>query len=190
MSAPTCTKSPPSHHGKCRAAIPLRALHGTQGKGFDGLGGGAQHAAVLTAGAFMSFLRITPLALALSFALHAMPVTAQSDASEASALSLLPVAVSVAAPALLLSAGVTLTVVAVEASATGTVWVVERASDGARASLRFTSQVAQSTLVGVGSAVTVSVVGAGVVLSVAGQAIAFVPNAVGRALSYHEPLSR
>ena len=40
------------------------------------------------------------------------------------------------------------------------------------------------------SAVTVSVVGAGEVLSVAGQAIAFVPNAIGRALSYHGPLSR
>ena len=56
------------------------------------------------------------LALCLS-----LPTQAQSDLSEASALSLLPVAVSVAAPVALLSAGVTLSVVAVEASASGTV---------------------------------------------------------------------
>ena len=50
-----------------------------------------------------------------------LPTRAQSDLSEASALSLLPVAVSVVAPVALLSAGVTLSVVAVEASATDTV---------------------------------------------------------------------
>lgn len=118
-----------------------------------------------------------------------LPTQAQSDLSEASALSLLPVAVSVAAPVALLSAGVTLSVVAVEASATGTVWVLERASDGVRVSLRFGGQLAQSTLLGVGTAVTVSAVGAGVVLSAAGQALCFVPNAIGRALTHHERIT-
>ena len=42
---------------------------------------------------------------------------------------------SVAAPVMILSGGVMLTVVAVEASAEGTVWVLERASDGARFSV-------------------------------------------------------
>ena len=52
---------------------------------------------------------------------------AQSEASALSALSTLPIAVSVTAPVMVLSAGAVLTVVAVEASATGAVWVLERA---------------------------------------------------------------
>src|SRR5258705_12598565 len=66
------------------------------------------------------------------------PAQAHTNASsELSALSLLPVAVSVAAPVALLAGGVSLTVVAVEASATGTALVVERASDGIRETLYF-----------------------------------------------------
>src|SRR4051812_15479954 len=75
---------------------------------------------------------------ALSVALTTAPFTAahaHPDVSEASALSALPIAVSVAAPAMFISAGAMLTVVAVEATATGAVWVMERASDGARASI-------------------------------------------------------
>src|SRR5688500_1173210 len=60
---------------------------------------------------------------------------AHTSASEASAISLLPVAVSVAAPVMVFSAGAVLTVVAVQASAQGAVWVLERAFDGARASV-------------------------------------------------------
>ena len=71
-----------------------------------------------------------------------------ANASDASALSALPIAVSVAAPAMLLSGGVMLTVVAVEASAEGTVWVLERASDGARASVTLSAAAAGGALGG------------------------------------------
>lgn len=71
------------------------------------------------------------LSLALSLAVS-NTVRAHSGASEMSALSMLPVAFSVAAPIGLLSAGAVFTVVAVEAASAGTVWVLERASDGAR----------------------------------------------------------
>jgi hypothetical protein len=106
--------------------------------------------------------------------------------SDASAVSLLPVAVSVAAPAVLLSAGAALTVVAVEASAQGTVWILESASDGARVSV----ELAGNVLVGVGTAVAVSAIGTGWVLSAAGEAIAFIPNELGGALLYNERVSR
>ncbi|MDC6170134.1 hypothetical protein [Paucibacter sp. XJ19-41] len=118
--------------------------------------------------------------------LQAPAAQAQSTASEASALSMLPVAVSVAAPVMLLSAGVALTVVAVESTAQGSVWVLERASDGARASVRFAGQ-ASAVL---GTAVVITVIGSGYVLSAAGEAIAFVPNAIGTALLHNEQLTR
>jgi len=130
------------------------------------------------------------LALAASLCLLLPTAQAHGDLSEASALSALPVAVSVAAPVLLLSGGAVLTVKAVEASAEGTVWVVERASDGVRASIRFSGKLAQSALLGVGTAITVTAISAGHVLSAAGQAIAFVPSAVGEALLHHEPITR
>jgi len=115
---------------------------------------------------------------------------AQSTLSEASALSLLPVAVSVAAPVMLLAAGVSLTVVAVEASATGTVWVLERASDGARATLRFSGQVIGGVSAVIGTAILVTAVSTGWVLSAAGQAIAFIPNQIGASLLHNERLTR
>src|SRR5881392_4066714 len=84
-----------------------------------------------------------------------------SNASDASALSMLPIAVSVAAPAMILSAGATLTVVAVEASVDGTVWVLERASDGARASVTLSAQAAGALSVAAGTAVVVTAFSAG-----------------------------
>lgn len=111
---------------------------------------------------------------------------AQSGLSEASALSALPIAVSVAAPAMVLSAGATLTVVAVEASALGSVWVLERASDGARASVRLGSEAAGALSVAAGTVVVVTAVSTGWVLSAASRAIAFVPNEIGAALLYNE----
>lgn len=111
-------------------------------------------------------------------------------ASELSALSALPVAVSVAGPALLLSGTAALTVVAVEASAAGTVWVLERASDGVRISLTPSAELAQGALVASGTAVAVTAVTAGWVLSSAGQAIAFVPNSLGRTLTHNERVTR
>ena len=115
---------------------------------------------------------------------------AQSTISDASALSLLPVAVSIAAPVTLLSAGAALTVVSVEASADGTVWVLERASDGARASLRLSGQMISAVSVVAGSAVLVTAISTGWVLSAAGQALAFIPNEIGAALLYNERLTR
>ncbi|RZL00248.1 MAG: hypothetical protein EOP36_16425 [Rubrivivax sp.] len=110
-------------------------------------------------------------------------------ASEASALSALPVALSLAAPSLVLSAGVVLTVVSVEAAAGATVWVLQRASDGAQVVIRWGSQAAGVASMAVGAAVTVTAVGAGYILSAAGEAIAFVPNAVGASLLHHERIT-
>ena len=110
--------------------------------------------------------------------------------SEASALSALPVALSVAAPVMLLSAGAMLTVVAVEASAEGTVWVLERASDGAQASVTLSAQAVGGLSVAAGTAVVVTAFSAGWVLSAAGQAIAYIPNEIGKALLYSERVTR
>lgn len=115
-----------------------------------------------------------------------LPAQAQSTASQASALSMFPVAVSVAAPVALFAAGAVLTVVAVETSARGTVWVLERASDGARASVEFSGQASTA----MGAALLVTVITSGYALSVAGEVIAFVPNAIGQALLHNEQLTR
>ena len=115
---------------------------------------------------------------------------AQSAVSEASALSTLPIAVSVAAPVMLFLAGAVLTVVAVEASATGTVCILERASDGARASVRLGAQAAGGLSVAAGTAVVVTAMSTGWVLSAASQVVAFIPNEVGAALLYNERVSR
>ena len=115
---------------------------------------------------------------------------AQSAVSELSALSALPIAVSVAAPVMVLSAGAVLTVVAVEASAGGAVWVLVRASDGARATLRVSGQAVGTLSLAAGTAVVCTVLSTGWVLSAAGAAIAFIPNAVGTALLYNERVTR
>jgi hypothetical protein len=133
-------------------------------------------------------LRLLP-ALLSSAVMIGTPPAAQAhppNASDASALSMLPIAVSVAAPVMFLSAGALLTVVAVEASAEGTVWVLERASDGVRASIT----VAGGLSVAAGTAVVVTAISTGWVLSAAGQAIAFVPNQIGQALLYNERVTR
>ncbi len=128
--------------------------------------------------------------LAALLASNLATVSAQSSVSEASALSALPIAVSVAAPVMLLSAGAVLTVVAVEASATGAVWVVERASDGARATVRLSAAAAGGLSVAAGTAVVVTAISTGWVLSAASQAIAFIPNEIGAALLYNERVTR
>ena len=134
-----------------------------------------------------SLLSATVAAL---LALNLATAQAQSEASAASALSALPIAVSVAAPVMILSAGVTLTVVAVEASAIGAVWVLERASDGARATVKLSAQAAGGLSVAAGTAVVVTAVSTGWVLSTASRAIAFVPNEIGAALLYNERVTR
>ena len=122
--------------------------------------------------------------------LNLVSARAQSEVSAVSALSTLPIAVSIAAPVMILSAGVTLTVVAVEASATGAVWVLERASDGARASVRLGVQATGALSVATGTVVVVTAVSTGWVLSAASQAIAFIPNEIGAALLYNERVTR
>ena len=111
-------------------------------------------------------------------------------ASDASALSMLPIAVSVAAPVAILSAGAMLTIVAVEATSEGTVWMLERASDGAHASITLGGQAAGALSVAAGTAVVVTAFSAGWVLSAAGEAIAFIPNEIGAALLYNERITR
>ena len=126
------------------------------------------------------------LSLAATLATTAPAQAQRVSASDASALSLLPVAVLVAAPAMLLSGGVMLTVVAVESTARGSVWVLERASDGVRASL----QLAGGASAAIGTGVLITAVSAGWILSAAGQAIAFVPNEIGASLLYNERVTR
>jgi hypothetical protein len=126
------------------------------------------------------------LSLALATAL---PVRAHGGSADLSALSFVPVAVSVAAPVMVLSGGAYLTVVAVHASAEGATWILENAADGARASVKFASQAAGGASVAVGTAVTVSAITAGYVLSAAGTVIAFIPNEIGKALLYSQRLT-
>jgi hypothetical protein len=133
--------------------------------------------------------RLTLVAAALAAALTST-AHAHAGASDLSALSLLPVAVSVAAPSMLIAGGAVLTVVSIQASAAGTVWVLERASDGARATLHFSGHVAQGAVLSVGGAVMVTALASGYVLSAAGEAIAFIPNELGRALIYNERITR
>lgn len=128
--------------------------------------------------------------VSLALAAGSVPAARAQSASEASALSLLPVAVSVAAPVALLSAGAVLTVVAVEATFAGTVWVLERASDGARASVTLSAMAVTGASVMVGTAVMVTAFSAGWVLSAAGKAIAYIPNEIGKALLYNERVTR
>ncbi len=135
------------------------------------------------------FLLATTLSLTLALTLGGT-ARAHTGASEASALSMLPVAISVAAPVGLLSAGAVFTVVAVEAASEGTVWVLERASDGARASVTLSAAAAGGVSVVSGTAVVATAFSAGWVLSVAGKAIAFIPNEVGKALLYNERVTR
>ncbi|WP_418317744.1 hypothetical protein [Piscinibacter sakaiensis] len=121
---------------------------------------------------------------------HSLGTNVGPAASEASALSALPIAVSVAAPALVLSGGVRLTAIAVEASAQGTVWTLERMSDGARMSVLIGSAAAGTLSMAIGTVLEVSAIGAGWLLSAAGQALAFIPNEVGKALLYNEQVTR
>jgi hypothetical protein len=129
-------------------------------------------------------------ALAALLAGNLASAHAQSELSAVSALSALPIAVSITAPVMVLSAGAVLTVVAVDASATGTVWVLERASDGARASVRLGAQAAGGLSVAAGTALVVTAMSTGWVLSAASQAIAFIPNEIGAALLYNERVTR
>ena len=110
--------------------------------------------------------------------------------SELSALSLLPVAMSVTSAGLLVAGTASVVVVAVEATAEGVVWIVERASDGVRGTIRFARDVAGGLSVAAGQAISVVAMGTGWLLCNAGRAIAFIPNEVGSALLYSERITR
>lgn len=134
-------------------------------------------------------------ALGLSWALLAalpLPVQAHrnSAASELSAMSLMPVALSVTLPLAALSVGGFYTLKAVELSAEGTVWVLERTSDGVRVSVTLAADAAAGVSMAVGATVTALACSAGWVLHAAGKAIAIVPNATGKALIYNERVTR
>lgn len=135
--------------------------------------------------------RLLPVLLSITLALPVAPAFGQrAGASELSAASMLPVAVSVVAPASILAAGATLTVVAVEGASRGAVWVLERASDGARASITVSGELAAGVSVAAGTAVMVTALSTGWILSAAGRAIAYVPNEIGKALLYNERITR
>lgn len=135
----------------------------------------------------------TALALVGAFGVIALaPTAAQAgeDLSAASSLALsLPIAMAASAPAVVLSAGVQLTVVAVQASATGTVWVLERASDGARIVLRFSGDVARGASIGAGAALSVTALSAGWLLVASGEVLCFVPNELGVGLLHNRRLT-
>ena len=125
-----------------------------------------------------------------ALAAHFATAQAHTTLSDASLLSTLPIAVSVAAPVMLLSAGAMLTVVAVEATSAGTVWVLERASDGARASVQLSGQAIGAMSLAAGSAVLVTAMSTGWLISAAGHALAFIPNHLGAALLHNERITR
>jgi hypothetical protein len=136
--------------------------------------------------------RCTTFMLAASLSCAGLPLQARgpSSLSELSALSLLPVAMSVTSASLVLAGTASVAVIAVEATADGVVWIVERASDGARGTLRFARDFAGSLAVAAGEAISVVAMGTGWLLCSAGKAIAFVPNEIGAALLYSARVTR
>lgn len=130
------------------------------------------------------------LATALTLGCASAHTRGDRAASELSAVSMLPVALSVVAPALLLGSAGAMTVVAVETASDATVWVFERAADGSRASVRFAGQAAGGLSLAVGTTVAVSATASGWVVHQSGRALAFVPNEVGRTLLHHERITR
>ena len=136
----------------------------------------------------------TALALAAVATSFVSPAVAHTRgdraASELSAASVLPVALSVTAPVILLGASGAMTVMAVERASDGTVWMLERASDGARASVHFAGDAAGGVSLAVGATVAVSATASGWVLHQAGKALAFVPNEIGRTLLHHERITQ
>ena len=133
--------------------------------------------------------RLAAVALAISLA-AAGTAHAQSEASRLSEESLVPVAISVALPVVLVAGVGSIVVMGVQASADGVVWFVENVADGVKGSIRFAADAVSASAMAVGTVVVVTVVATGVLLSTAGHVIAFIPNEIGRSLSYHQRVSR
>ena len=130
-------------------------------------------------------------AVATAIALTAASANGQAESSsELSEASLVPVAISVALPVILVAGVGSIVVTGVEASAEGTVWIVENVADGVKGSICFAGKVVGTAAVAVGTVIVVTAVATGMVLSSAGRVIAFIPNEVGRSLSYNQRVSR
>ena len=134
--------------------------------------------------------RVRCATLAIATALAVTHTAHAQTSSELSDASMVPIAISVALPVVLVAGAGALVVTGVEASTEGTVWIVENVADGARGSIRFAGRVVGSAVVAVGTVVGVTVVATGMVLSAAGHVIAFIPNEIGRTLSYNQRVSR
>ena len=133
--------------------------------------------------------RLAVVATAVALTTAAANAQAESS-SELSEASLVPVAISVALPVMLVAGVGSIVVTGVEASAEGTVWIVENVADGVKGSICFAGKVVGAAAVAVGTVIVVTAVSTGMVLSSAGRVIAFIPNEVGRSLSYNQRVSR
>ena len=133
--------------------------------------------------------RIAASALALSL-MAAGTAQAQGEPSRISEESLVPVAISVALPVVLVAGTGSIVVTGVEASADGVVWFVENVADGVKGSIRFAADAVSASAMVAGTVVVVTVVATGMLLSAAGHVIAFIPNEIGRSLSYNQRVSR
>ena len=134
----------------------------------------------------VALARNTVLAIATVLAFH-RSACGQSNASEA---SLVPVAISVALPVVLIAGVGSIVVTGVQASAEGTVWLVENVADGVTGSICFAGGVVGVAGLAVGTVIVVTAVATGTVLSTAGHVIAFIPNEIGRTLSYNQRVSK
>ena len=130
------------------------------------------------------------IALAIALALATSLDARAQSSSELSEASLVPVAISVALPVVLVAGVGSIVVTGVQASAEGTVWIVENVADGVKGSICFAGRVVGTAAIAVGTVIVVTVVATGMVLSNAGHVIAFIPNEVGRTLSYNQRVSR
>lgn len=126
------------------------------------------------------------LAVALSSALPAQPASAQSTASDASALS---VVASIAAPAFFISEGGQYLVKSVETSGQGSVYVLEKIGAGVRGSVTIAANASGAVSVGVGSVIQATATSAGVLLVSAGKVLAIIPNELGKALMKSKKVS-
>lgn len=123
-------------------------------------------------------------------AASSLAASAQAGPStELSEASLVPVAISVALPVVLVAGVGSIVVTSVEASAQGTVWIVENVADGVKGSICFAGHAIGTAAVAVGTVIVVTTVATGRVLSTAGHVIAFIPNEIGRTLSYNQRVS-
>ena len=138
--------------------------------------------------------KLLALALVASVVTAPTQAWAHRDGSQASALSALslgvPLAISAAPAASVLTAGVVLTVASVDVAAAGIVWVVTQAATGASVALTLSTAGAEALSVTAGTTVVVTALSTGWILSAAGKALCFIPNEIGASLLYNERMTR